>query len=78
MRNTYTLLDYGNFMENTAVGRGDPVIQLLPLTNAAAAHNDFVQVRLAGVDTTGNAAHALLPTDQMKHSPVSAAEKKKL
>ncbi|KAI1794873.1 aspartic peptidase A1 [Ganoderma leucocontextum] len=77
MRNTYTLLDYGDFMENTAVDRGDPFIQLLPLTNVAAAHNDFVQVRLAGVDTTGDSAHALLPADQMKHSPISAAEKKK-
>ena len=77
VRNTYTLLDYGNFMENTAVDRSDPFIQLLPLTDRAAAHKDFVQVRLAGIDTTGDSAHALLPTDQMKHSPVSAAEKKK-
>ena len=77
MRNTYTLFDYGNFMENTAVDRGDPFIQLLPLTDASAAHKDFVQVRLNGIDTTGDSAHALLPASQMKHSPISEAEKKK-
>ncbi|TBU23206.1 aspartic peptidase A1 [Dichomitus squalens] len=77
MRNTYTLFDYGNFMENTAADRGDPFIQLLPLTDVNAAHKDFVQVRLNGVDTTGNSAHALLPASQMKHSPISEAEKKK-
>ncbi|KAI8978777.1 acid protease [Trametes punicea] len=77
LRNTYTLLDYGNFMENTASDRGDPYVQLLPLTDVNAAHKDFVQVRLNGVDTTGDPSHALLPPDQMQHSPISEAEKKK-
>ena len=77
MRNAYTLFDYGNFMEDTAVDRGDPFIQLLPLTNVEEAHNDFVQVRLNGIDTTGDASQALLPADQEQHSPVSEAEKKK-
>ena len=77
VRNTYTLLDYGNFMENTASDRGDPYVQLLPITDVNTAHKDFVQVRLNGVDTTGDAAHSLLPADQMQHSPISEAEKKK-
>ena len=77
MRNVYTLLDYGNFMENTANDRGDPYVQLLPLTDAAAAKADFVSIRLNGVDNTGDAEHALLPADQMQHSPISKAEKKK-
>ncbi|KAH9851502.1 acid protease [Lenzites betulinus] len=77
LRNTYTLLDYGNFMDDTANDRGDPFIQLLPVTNVTGAHADFVQVRLNGVDTTGDSAHALLPADQMQHSPISEAEKKK-
>ncbi|OSD07489.1 acid protease [Trametes coccinea BRFM310] len=77
LRNTYTLLDYGNFMENTASDRGDPYVQLLPVTDVNQAHKDFVQVRLNGVDTTGDSSHALLPADQMQHSPISEAEKKK-
>ncbi|KAI0357462.1 aspartic peptidase A1 [Trametes cingulata] len=77
LRNTYTLLDYGNFMENTASDRGDPYVQLLPITDVNAAHQDFVKVRLNGIDTTNDSAHALLPADQMQHSPISEAEKKK-
>lgn len=77
MRNTYTLFDYGNFMEDTANDRGDPFIQLLSVTDATEARQDFVQLRLNGVDTTNDTAHALLPTSQMQHSPISEAEKKK-
>lgn len=77
VRNTYTLLDYGNFMENVANDRGDPFVQLLPTTNVAAARQDFITVRLNGDDTTDDSSHALLPADQMQHSPISEAEKKK-
>ncbi len=77
MRNTYSLFDYGNFLKHTANDRGDPFIQLLPLTDVKQAHQEFVEVRLNGVDSTGDSAHALLPADQMKHSPISEAEKKK-
>lgn len=77
VRNVYTLLDYGNFMENTANDRGDPFVQLLPLTNVQTAHDDFVQTRLGGVDTTNSSAHALLPASEQQHSPISEAEKKK-
>ncbi|KAI0647782.1 acid protease [Trametes meyenii] len=77
MRNTYTLLDYGNFMENTASDRGDPYIQLLPVTDASAAKKEFIASRLNGQDTTGDSSHALLSSDQMQHSPISKAEKKK-
>ncbi|OJT08148.1 hypothetical protein TRAPUB_944 [Trametes pubescens] len=77
LRNTYTLFDYGNFMEDTANDRGDPFIQLLSVTDATEARQDFVQLRLNGVDSTNDTAHALLPASQMQHSPISAAEKKK-
>ncbi|RDX50356.1 aspartic peptidase A1 [Lentinus brumalis] len=77
MRNAYTLLDYGNFMENVANDLGDPFVQLLPVTDVAAARQDFVKVRLNGADTTNDSSHALLPADQMRHSPISEAEKKK-
>ncbi|KAH9933196.1 aspartic peptidase A1 [Epithele typhae] len=78
MRNVYALLDYGNFIDHSDVDQGDPFIQLLSLTDVASAKQDFVQVRLNGVDTTGSSSKALLPTSQEQHSPISAEEKKKL
>ncbi|KAF7298775.1 Aspartic peptidase A1 [Mycena indigotica] len=77
LRNAYTLMDYGEWIERTSNDRGDPFMQLLPLTNRATAHADFVKVRLNGVDTTGSSQFALLPASQQQHSPVSAEEKKK-
>ncbi|KAF7364913.1 Aspartic peptidase A1 [Mycena venus] len=77
IRNAYTLMNFGDWVDDSSTDRGDPYIQLLPLTDPAAAHADFVNVRLAGVDTTGSSQYALLPADQMQHSPVSAEEKKK-
>ncbi|KAJ7029306.1 aspartic peptidase A1 [Mycena alexandri] len=61
LRNAYALMDFGDWVDGASVDTGDPYIQLLPLTDATAAHADFVKVRLAG----------------MQHSPVSAEEKKK-
>jgi Orthoreovirus membrane fusion protein p10 len=75
VRNTYTLLDFGNWIESSN-DQGNPYVQLLSVTDINAAHADFVNVRLNGVDTTGSAQYALLPPSQMQHSPVSAAEKK--
>jgi hypothetical protein len=51
-------------------------VQLLSVTDAAKAHQDFVQQRLGGVDSTGAASKALLPVSQMQHSPQTDAEKK--
>lgn len=76
LRNAYALLNFGDWVDDTSIDRGDPYIQLLPLTDPAAAHTDFVNVRLAGVDTTGSSQYALLPADQQQHSPVSEEEKK--
>ncbi|KIY63915.1 acid protease [Cylindrobasidium torrendii FP15055 ss-10] len=53
LRNTYTLFDYGDFIDDEA-NQGDPYIQLLSITDPAEAHVDFVNVRLGGNDTTGN------------------------
>ena len=76
VRNFYTLFDYGNFVSDTSNDRGDPYVQLLPLTDPTAALADFVKVRLNGKDTTGSSSNALLPSSKEVHSPVSAAEKK--
>ncbi|KAJ7914476.1 aspartic peptidase A1 [Mycena leptocephala] len=77
LRNAYTLMDFGDWVDGSSNDRGDPFIQLLPLTDATAAHADFVKVRLAGVDTTSDPQFALLPSSQQQHSPVSEEEKKK-
>jgi len=76
LRNTYTLLDYGDFVDASSNDRGSPFVQLLPLTNVNTAHNDFVQARLNGQDTTGSPSKALLPASQCQHSPESEEEKK--
>ncbi|KAH9980160.1 acid protease [Lactifluus volemus] len=76
LRNVYSVFDYGNFVEDSSNDRGDPYVQLLPLTNPTTAHADFVQVRLNGQDTTSSSSKALLPASQESHSPISAAEKK--
>lgn len=76
MRNVYSLMDFGKFVDGSSNDRGDPYMQLLSVTNKAAAHADFVQVRLNGVDTTGDSKYALLPESQGQSSPESEAEKK--
>jgi len=76
LRNTYTLLDYGDFIDGSSNDRGSPFVQLLPLTDVNTAHNDFVRSRLNGNDTTGNPSKVLLPASQCQRSPESAAERK--
>nr|GAT43189.1 aspartic peptidase A1 [Mycena chlorophos] len=76
LRNAYALMDFGDWVDGTSNDQGDPFIQLLPTTNRASAHADFVKVRLGGVDTTGSSQYQLLPASEQQHSPVSEAEKK--
>ncbi|KAG5644773.1 hypothetical protein DXG03_007681 [Asterophora parasitica] len=75
LRNSYTLLNFGSW----APGKSGehPYIQLSSVTDVAQARQDFIKVRLGGVDTINDDKWALLPPDQMQHSPVSAEEKKK-
>lgn len=77
VRNTYTLLDFGNWIDIDSKEADHPYVQLASVTDPAIAHNEFVKVRLGGVDTTGDSKWQLLPPDQMQHSPVSDEEKKK-
>lgn len=78
MRNTYSLFDYGDWVDEASNDRQDPYIQLLSVTDVNQAHQDFVKVRMNGVDTSGSASQQLVPADQGQKSPVSEAEKKKL
>jgi hypothetical protein len=77
LRNAYSLYDFGDWILNKPTDTGHPYIQLASITNAANARDDFIKIRLGGVDTTSDSKSALLPTDQMQHSPISAEEKKK-
>ncbi|KAI9508863.1 acid protease [Russula earlei] len=52
LRNVYLLVNYGDFVDGTAT-KAPPYVQLLSVTDPAAAHVDFVNTRLGGVDTTG-------------------------
>ncbi|KAJ7079759.1 aspartic peptidase domain-containing protein [Mycena belliarum] len=53
LRNVYTLIDFGDYVADSK-NKADPYIQFLSITDPADAHNDFVQSRLNGVDTTNN------------------------
>jgi hypothetical protein len=52
VRNVYLLINFGDFVDGTTT-KAPPYVQLLSVTDPATAHQDFVQTRLAGVDTTG-------------------------
>ncbi|KAF9454880.1 acid protease [Macrolepiota fuliginosa MF-IS2] len=55
MRNVYTLFDYGDFISATnasSSSTNDPYLQMYSITNISEAHQDFVKVRLGGIDTT--------------------------
>jgi hypothetical protein len=75
LRNTYALFDFGDFVSTSSNDRGDPFVQLLPITDAASARADFVRVRLGGSDTTGSPSKALLPASQESHSPLAPGER---
>ncbi|KAI5122015.1 hypothetical protein M0805_008007 [Coniferiporia weirii] len=68
LRNVYILINFGDFVEGSNSSVAPPYIQLLSTLNRTAAHLDFVNSRLGGVDTTGSQA-PLLPPDQAQHSP---------
>ncbi|KAH9007242.1 aspartic peptidase domain-containing protein [Lactarius hatsudake] len=53
LTNVYLLIDYGDFVDGTTK-TDDPYVQLLPMTDPAAAHADFVATRLSGKDTTSS------------------------
>lgn len=64
VRNVYLLVDYGDWTSNEGT-TADPYVQLLSTSNdTAEMHEDFVQVRLNGVDSTSG--QKILSAD---HSP---------
>lgn len=73
VRNTYSYLNWGDFVDETSAARDHPYVQLLPITDKAAAHDDFVKTRLGGIDTTSDPKYALLKDGQK--SPISRGER---
>ncbi|KZO91508.1 acid protease [Calocera viscosa TUFC12733] len=72
LRNSYTLLDYGDFISNgTTSDTAAPYMQLLPTTNPDTALNEFIAARL---QSSGPINYSLLPSSQEQHSPVPAGE----
>ncbi|OCB83844.1 hypothetical protein A7U60_g9049 [Sanghuangporus baumii] len=76
LRNTYTLIDLGNFVTSAPKGTASGFIQLLSLTDTQKAHDDFVQVRMGGVDSTGDSKYYLVTASEGQSSPESSSEKK--
>ncbi|THU95697.1 hypothetical protein K435DRAFT_797921 [Dendrothele bispora CBS 962.96] len=68
LRNVYTLIDFGDFVDGSNEAVADPYISLLPTLNREIAHQDFVNQRLNGSDITSSQA-PLLPLSQMRRSP---------
>lgn len=53
VRSAYMLVNFGDFIDGKQDKVADPYVQLLPTTDdLTEAHNDFVQVRLKGIDST--------------------------
>jgi len=75
LRNTYTLIDFGNLVKGGS-SSNNPYVQLLSLTDETAAVNDFIKVRLNGQNLVNSPQYALLPASQQQYSPETAAEKK--
>ncbi|KAG8879586.1 hypothetical protein FRB97_001602 [Tulasnella sp. 331] len=69
LRNAHILLEYGSFNVDTLTGQDDPFIQLLAITNATEAHNDFIKLR--GINnnrTTTGSNNSTVPTSSTTKS----------
>jgi len=76
LRNTYMLVNFGDFVDGSPKNTNDPFIQLLPTTDdLAEAHSDFVSLRLNGIDDTGN--FRLLPASVLPPSDDNSADDNK-
>ncbi|KAF5369443.1 hypothetical protein D9758_002520 [Tetrapyrgos nigripes] len=48
LRNTYILINFGDFVDGSTSNVADPYIQLLSISDKAKIHQDFVNARLGG------------------------------
>ena len=74
VKNAYLLVDYGDYTVNEGITL-PPYVQLLSTTNdTAQMHQEFVTVRLNGIDTT-NTQKILQSTTSPTHTRLSTADK---
>ncbi|THV03006.1 acid protease [Dendrothele bispora CBS 962.96] len=80
LRNVYALFNYGDFIDGSMTNRGDPYMQILSTTDVPSSHLDFVEVRLGGVDTTGdqNLNPPNYSTDDSSSSSKSSSKNSKM
>ncbi|KAI0645685.1 aspartic peptidase domain-containing protein [Trametes meyenii] len=76
LRNAYVLMNFGDFVDGALTKVGEPFVQLRSLTEPSEAHEDFVQQRLAGNDTTG--FQKLLPPSEEDDTPVTLTSAERL
>ncbi|KAI0675295.1 aspartic peptidase domain-containing protein [Trametes maxima] len=76
LRNAYILMNFGDFVDGALTKVGEPFVQLRSLTEPSEAHEDFVQQRLAGNDTTG--FQKLLPPSEEDDTPVTLTSAERL
>ncbi|KAH9858732.1 aspartic peptidase domain-containing protein [Lenzites betulinus] len=71
LRTAYILMNFGNLVGGAQTQPAQPFVQLRALVTPAEAHDNFVQQRLDGVDTTGQ--QTLLPVP-IKDQTVAVAQ----
>jgi len=77
LRNTYTLLNGGNSIDDS-VDQVDPYVQLASIIDPVAAKQDFINIRLNGNSSAlSDPKYALLPSNESQHSPLLPGEKTK-
>ncbi|KAH9851503.1 acid protease [Lenzites betulinus] len=69
LRNAYTYINFGDFVDGSPASTADPYVQLLPTTtDAAEAHSDFLLVRGASPWTPSGAVAADAPAARARAS----------
>ena len=77
VRNTYTLLNGGNSIDDS-VDQVNPYVQLASIIDPIAAKQDFINIRLGGNSSAlSDPKYALLPANESQHSPLLPGEKTK-
>ncbi|KAH7927810.1 acid protease [Leucogyrophana mollusca] len=74
LRNAYLLIDFGSFVDGAAASTNAPYLQLLPVTNATEASEDFAQQRMGTADA-GDLDNTLLKSHSTTSTSTSTGKK---
>lgn len=74
LRNAYLLVNFGDFVDGNTSAKADGYTQLLPTTNAATAHAEFVKVRGSG-SLPSTAASGEVSASSVGHKIGTAAKR---